>query len=203
MTPVREEKRKEGSIIPANVPELKQLGAPCFPMCMGWRQERTAAFFASMRNRRKKNPCSPSFHTIPWSLICTGQQLCRSTAMIYLLEDPSHPFILQACLWPKQQWKLACATLCRICFLSSERLFPQVKTPFEGMRRSAGHSPRLGGFRAARCADCWRSSSPESPPGACGPAGRAAAPPPTPARRHQMVLPRGLSHRKQLSPPAH
>lgn len=53
MTSIREGKRKEGNIIPANVPELKQAGASCFPTCMARRQERIAAFFASTRNRKK------------------------------------------------------------------------------------------------------------------------------------------------------
>lgn len=64
--------------------------------------------------------------------------------------------------------------------------------PFEAVRQSMGDSPQPGDSRAARCVGCWRSSSPESPPGGCGPAGRAASPPLMPARRHQLALSRGV-----------
>lgn len=47
-------KGKGSCIIPVDVPELKQGGAPCFPKCMAQRQERIAAFFASTSNRGKK-----------------------------------------------------------------------------------------------------------------------------------------------------
>lgn len=50
VTPIREGKRKECNIIHANVPDLQQAGTPCSLMCMAQRQERIAAFFASMRN---------------------------------------------------------------------------------------------------------------------------------------------------------
>lgn len=73
--------------------------------------------------------------------------------------------------------------------LSSAQVITQAPTALAAFcRREAGDSPRPGGSPAARCVGCWRNSSLESPPGGCGPAGRAAAPPPTPARRHQLDL---------------
>lgn len=136
--------------------------------------------------------------------------------MVWLLEDPSHPFILQECCGeaalegalsqPSQSTmeqsllgESSAPALPSFCWLHQLTVFAQLK---EGLtqaptalaafcRRKAGDSPRPGGSPASRCVGCWRNASPESPPGGCGPAGRAAAPPPTPARRHQLELPHG------------
>lgn len=138
--------------------------------------------------------------------------------MVWLLEDPSHPFIMQECCGqrcpepaqPEHQGAiLAGGVLCPSaaipllsppadCLLSSERVITQAPRALAAFcRREAGDSPRPGGSPAARCVGCWRNSSPESPPGGCGPAGRAAAPPRTPARRYQLELP---TDPKQPSP---
>lgn len=81
VTLIREGKRKGGNIIPVNRPELKQAGAPCLPTCRAQKQERIAAFFASMTNGKKKQTNLADLPTMPQSLTCTGQQSCKSTAM--------------------------------------------------------------------------------------------------------------------------
>lgn len=170
------------------------------------------------RVTEEKNPCRPSHHAYQ-SLTCTGQQPCRSTAMVWLLEHPSDPFIMQECCGPgstgrcpepaqPEQWSnpsggvlcpsAAIPLLAPLCLLSSERVITQAPRALAAScRTEAGDSPRPGGSPAARCVGCWRNASPESPPGGCAPAGRAAAPPPTPARRHQLELP---TDPKQPSP---
>lgn len=139
--------------------------------------------------------------------------------MVWLLEDPSDPFIMQECCGPgstgrcpepaqPEQWSnpsggvlcpsAAIPLLAPLCLLSSERVITQAPRALAAScRTEAGDSPRPGGSPAARCVGCWRNASPESPPGGCAPAGRAAAPPPTPARRHQLELP---TDPKQPSP---
>lgn len=96
--------------------------------------------------------------------------------------------------WPAQLPTFSLLTLSSwFCSPSAEGFARWITAALsEGARPSTVDSPQPGGSRAARCVGCWRSSSPESPPGACGPAGRAAAPPRMPARRHQLALPWGV-----------
>lgn len=167
---------------------------------------------------------------IPLSLSCTDSSPTRLNSTVKFLEDPSHPFICRcACgrgsstSWPLPTWPALCCSKSPYwgsllhhsyqtsCSSQATGFVHPVQRgllygleqpwlPFEGERLSTSYSPQPGGSRAARCVGCWRSSSPGSPPGGCGPAGRAAAPPQRPARRTPAGITLGVVP-WQLSPP--